>query len=91
VPVPLPERLERRRSARCRGAASGRTLGLAAGRSGKAGGSPTGTSVSGPVGEASTDTLPLYSKYIYNFGITRVLDVQPRGIKPTEKPVIFIC
>lgn len=58
----------------------------------KAAGSPEGTSVSVSLGEVSTDTLPLYSKYIYNFGITRVLDVQPCGIiKPTEKPVIFIC
>lgn len=59
---------------------------------GEATGSPEGTSVSVSQGEASTDRLPLYSKYIYNFGITRLLDAQPRGIiKPTEKPVIFIC
>lgn len=59
---------------------------------GKATGCPKGTSISVSVGEVSTDTLPLYSKYIYNFGITRVLDAQPHGIiKATGKPVIFIC
>ena len=74
-----------------REAASCWPLGLVPAVLGKAAGSPKGTSVSVSLGEVSTDTLPLYSKYIYNFGITQVLDAQPRAIiKPTEKPVIFI-
>lgn len=50
----------------------------------QAAGSPKGTSVSVSLGEASIDTLPLYSKYIYNFGITRVLDAQPHASSPLK-------
>lgn len=58
---------------------------------GESTGSPKGTSSRwGSLAAASTDTLPLYSKYIYNFGITRGLDAWPCASSSLLKSLLYL-